>query len=343
LSPFIWHTWRDSPAGVAATALWRRRGAGLRESFVDSPPHALFGPFELLPDDPPGDDRADRVQEAIIADLREAAESFDWVILAANVSGQSAVSTEADARRVYEETLREGLLVNWYEGQDDYVIGGEDNDGARLWTAEIEAISLGFWAAHPEHFVPFRFRRAFDAFRQLAREFEIAVPEPPGEKSWFERALYYLTLNSALLEFGRRFGMSTVELCAFLYDFAPAHLASEVDPELPPARTIWWLHGGTNNNGDFEFLETATQESTSPWQGNEHARRGDIAVVYCLAPHSVVHSIWRIIGDGFYDPFSYFSQVVTIGRPINGIPKITSAELAADSTWQTWPATRARC
>ena len=74
--------------------------------------------------------------------------------------------------------------------------------------------------------------------------------------------------------------------------------------------------GGINNNGDFDFLDQADQGSTARWQGNVETRRGDVILMWCVAPRSYLHSIWRALDDGFADPFFYFYTSMRIGRCI---------------------------
>jgi hypothetical protein len=85
--------------------------------------------------------------------------------------------------------------------------------------------------------------------------------------------------------------------------------------------------GGTNNDRDFEFLDSATESSVSSWQGNLETRRGDIVLMWCVSPRSYLHSVWRAVCDGFIDPYTYFYSKIRIGSPIK-IPSITFAEFA---------------
>ena len=89
------------------------------------------------------------------------------------------------------------------------------------------------------------------------------------------------------------------------------------------------------NKGDFEFLDNATDESVNCWgAGNLSLKKGDIALLYCLAPRSNLHSIWRVLDDSFINPFSFYYYAVRVGFPVKS-STITLNELKKDSVLGT--------
>lgn len=106
-------------------------------------------------------------------------------------------------------------------------------------------------------------------------------------------------------------------------------LAAEQDVELPPPSRVWFTMGGINDNGDFEFLDQADQNSTARWQGNVETRRGDVILMWCVSPRSYLHSIWRALDDGFADPFFYFYSSMRIGRRTK-LPPVCFKEFMED-------------
>jgi hypothetical protein len=172
-------------------------------------------------------------------------------------------------------------------------------------------------------------QRRFDEFAAICHSFGIPIPPPPGKTQKRERAIYYLAINEALQEFRRLHQLSPQEMVAFLCDFAPRVLAAERDSELPPPSRVWFTMGGINNNGDFEFLDQTDENSTARWQGNVDTRRGDVILMWCVAPRSYLHSIWRAIDDGFADPFFYFYNSMRIGRPIK-VPPVLFKDFLED-------------
>jgi hypothetical protein len=219
-----------------------------------------------------------------------------------------------------------------------YYLAGEEFEYEIF--SNIEAISLGLSDVFPEHFAPFLFKMRFDHFLAICRTFNIPVPQPPGKTQVRERALYYLAVNDALQEFRSRHQLTPPELVAFLYDFAPRVMQAEQDSELPPPSRVWFTMGGINDNGDFEFLDKADENSIGRWQGNVDTRRGDVILMWCVSPRSYLHSIWRAMDDGFADPFFYFYSSMRIGRCIK-VPPVCFKEFTNDPILASNKAVRA--
>lgn len=114
-------------------------------------------------------------------------------------------------------------------------LGAESDDSARLWAANIKAISWALHAFAPEWFAPYAFAHAFNRFEAICDEFGIALPRLPGKASYVERARYYLEVNEALQEFRNEFEMTPVGFDAFLYGFCFEQVPLDEAPELPPA------------------------------------------------------------------------------------------------------------
>lgn len=265
-----------------------------------------------------------------------------------DVMAAQAVFDEAVGRRVashdhagklYERLLDEGFTLSLEIEDGDTIFTVVGGDELEAWLSMIQGISLGLFKAHPEHFALYLFLRQFNRFSELCDEFGIAVPVLPGKASWQDRAMFYLRINASLQEFRRIHGLTPAELCAFLYDFAPHHLAQERG-ELPPASKVWFLMGGAGGSSDFDFVDAAGDDATSYWQGNVDTRRGDIMVMWCVSPRSYVHSIWRAETDGFIDPFFHYHSTVWISTPVK-VPKIPFREIAADPVWSKKPAVKA--
>jgi len=226
------------------------------------------------------------------------------------------VSDAESAKLLFTELVDEGFTMSFEEDGEtrSYGFGGKDLEDDVF--SNIDAFSLGLHDIFPEYFVPFLFRWRFDQFSAICRHFSLPIPLPPGKAPGRDRALYYLALNEPLQEFRRRHRLTPPELVAFLYDFAPRVLAAEQDSELPPTSRVWFTMGGVNNNGDFDLLDQADGTSTVVWQGNVETRRGDVILMWCVAPRSYLHSVWRALDDGFADPFFYFYSSMRIGRCI---------------------------
>jgi hypothetical protein len=64
-----------------------------------------------------------------------------------------------------------------------------------------------------------------------------------------------------------------------------------------------------------------------------------IIVVYCLAPHSSVHSIWRAAAPGGVEPFRHFYQTIWMESP-QFVKALTLAEMKADPILSEMPLVR---
>ena len=234
-----------------------------------------------------------------------------------------------DARNIYKKWITEGIIVNGYK-----IIG---NDNFKHWTTDISFFSKILYSLFPDYFFPYNVNCEFYIFQKICNEFYIPIPEVPKKKDWEERAIYYIDLCEALLEFRKINAFTPQELCAFLYDFAPTVLNELEDIELPNPSKVWFVGG---SKYDFDFLDKATEESKDRWQGNVDARRGDIIVMYCVTPRSYIHSIWRADRDGFSDPFFYYYSVNILSKPIILNIQISQKELNNNSIWADCPLIR---
>ena len=231
-----------------------------------------------------------------------------------------------DARNIYKKWITEGIFVNGYK-----VIG---NDNFKHWTVDISFFSRVLYSSFPEYFFPYILKYEFNKFQKICNEFNIPIPEAPKKKDWEERAIYYIDLCEALLEFRKINSFTSQELCAFLYDFAPTVLSEFEDKELPEPSKVWFIGG---NKYNFNSLDNATNKSKEYWQGNVDARRGDIIVMYCVTPRSYIHSIWRADGDGFADPFFYYYSVNHLSIPIKLDVHVTQSDLNNNPLWSNNP------
>jgi hypothetical protein len=62
--------------------------------------------------------------------------------------------------------------------------------------------------------------------------------------------------------------------------------------------------------------------------------------MWCASPRSYLHSVWRVINNGFNDPFFYHYATIRVGRPVK-VPPVRFAELAQHPLLAQKPAVRA--
>ncbi|MBK8698537.1 MAG: hypothetical protein IPN29_02935 [Saprospiraceae bacterium] len=226
------------------------------------------------------------------------------------------------ALECYKSWIAEGVVI------EDFAIVGKNNFIS--WTTDISFYSRILYSLFPDYFFPYTFKCEFFKFQNICNEFDIPIPAVPKKKDWEDRALFYVDLCESLFEFRKLTGFKPNELCAFLYDFAPSVLRNLEDNEVPNPSKVWFVGA---NKSNFDFLDNAKQDSSDSWQGNPDAKRGDIVVMYCLTPRSYIHSIWRVVGDGFSDPFFYYYNVVYLSHPIILDIHITQRDLEANPVW----------
>lgn len=181
-----------------------------------------------------------------------------------------------------------------------------------LWLDNLEIFTTALFLEENEFFIPYYYSLKFNILQSIFEYFEIPLPKIPIKKDWLGRLLYYVDLCESLYEFRNHNSLTIAELCAFLYDFAPATIEKNESKEMPKPAKAWFCGG---NKAGFYFLDQADHQSVSHWQGSVDTRKGDIIAMYCLAPRSYIHSIWRADCDGFIDPFFYYYSLIYISHP----------------------------
>lgn len=174
----------------------------------------------------------------------------------------------------------------------------------KTYCAILSEISLVLYLFGDLFFFPILFREQFDVFMKILDVLNIPMPELPSKSDKRGRLLLYNELNNNISRFADENDLTIEETCACIYDFAFMLLEdSEKKIELPEPTNIW-LTGGSKE--DYKtFLKNHIEGAKSVWTCNENTKRGDIIVMYVLAPYSCIQSIWRADIDGVYTPFNY--------------------------------------
>ena len=243
-----------------------------------------------------------------------------------------------------------GINIQSLDTAENYFIGlfdiqDEDENGkpiGRFFSpADIPFLSEVLFAISPQYFFPYYFDRLYQDVTEIFNTFGIFLPTAPGKNDETGRFFHYFELCKSLYQFRTRNSLNEYELPAFLYGFAlniiPRYKLSK---ELPEPRKAFFVGGGINNNGDFEYLDNITQNSVCNWNGNPETQTGDVIVMYCLAPRSFIHSIWRAVTPGSIDPFFYFYRNINIGQPILVKP-ISLDEMRKDAVLKEFPLIKA--
>lgn len=239
------------------------------------------------------------------------------------------------ANQLFEEIITNSIELLFEDGKK-----GKLDPQPEVLLDFIPIISIWLYITFPDYFKPYFYSNKFHLLTRIADTFGFELPLVPLKRYKKERIRYYWRLCEVFNKFQNDNGLSASECCAFLYDFAPNYLAntSSILTELPQPTQVW-LVGGDKGGGDFAFLDNPLPGKTSQWQGNEDTKRGDIIIMYCLAPRSCIHSIWRATADGIADPFFYYYSNIHIGDGQKVTP-IHLKELKADPYFSTHPLIR---
>lgn len=203
---------------------------------------------------------------------------------------------------------------------------------------DIQDLSIALSCLYPKFFFPYHFYPNFYALKQIFSGFGIYLPPVPKKSETGERFFYYLELCESMHKFWSELELDTIHIPSFLYDFAP-NVVEINFPEinkLPKPKRAWFVGGGINNNGDFNYLDQINSDSRPFWQGNKDTDEGDIIIMYCLSPRSQIHSIWRALRNGDVEPFFHFYSTVWMGFPQKTKP-ITINEIKNDPVLKEFP------
>ena len=293
---FVWELYKESERGRRVLErLSRFQDAGEDGTFIDL--------FFSVPEnsDPQAIEAMDENSASVVKAAKDYASKFE-------------VNSLEQAFGLYEGMIRSGLPVEWPGSPG--TIEALDAKGI---VDFIEQVSLGLYLAHPDYFIPYGFKTRFNLLERMSEQFNLSLPLVPSKRDKLGRALLYGHINEAFHEFRKSHSFSMTEMFAFLYNFAPRSIEDE-QGELPTPSKVWPIIAGAYDSSDFEWIETATLDDASPWNGNTDMRRGDVLLMYSITPHKRVHSIWRALADGFSDPFCRYYTTVWVSQPIKTMP-----------------------
>lgn len=177
-----------------------------------------------------------------------------------------------------------------------------------------------------------------DQFTRNCSAIGIDLPPLPNNTDHKGCCIHYYDICSAIYDFQKEYGLTDAETCAAIYDFSLL-MQEEIDnsTELPSPTNVW-LTGASD--GDYNIIENIENVNKSQiWACNERTRRGDIVVIYAVAPHSHIHSIWRADSSGVFNPFDYYHCRTHVSYGVK-TPHITFKDLKADKYFSTIPIVR---
>ncbi len=249
------------------------------------------------------------------------------------------IDIEVHSREDYEKIIDEIEFHRVIQITNDGVITFEEtalikaNDYRRKVSA-IHFISLILYY-RADFFKPLLYPAAFNIIQAACSKLGIELPAIPHGRDYRDYLAYYYDICIAFNDFQKEYGLTDAEFCACLYDYASTLGDEEqkVGIELPTPTNIW-LTGASKE--DIAAIERNGNADEMIWACNERTRRGDIVILYALAPHSCIHSIWRASASGLFNPFDYYQNRTIITNGVD-IPHITNKELKSHPYFSLLP------
>ncbi len=250
-----------------------------------------------------------------------------------------------NARESFTSWIESGIKIN---GAEDYLF---TESSPLQWCDYISDWQLSpiLYIINPSYFFIYRFNRDcidlnFQTFIDICSLFEISLPQIPAKRDKLARALYYIDICDAMLEFRNRHFLTSFELHALIYDYgykilfdgksAKQMLSYQFDnvehrEDLPAPTKAWFIVDRFYYN--HEYLTNLIKNYKYPivFEVSENAKEGDIFFLYSPKPYYAIHSIWKLNKKSFVDPFFYDYKNGYICKPLQ-IPKINLKELKAN-------------
>lgn len=184
-----------------------------------------------------------------------------------------------------------------------------------------------------DFYKPILYPSRFDIFMRHCDLLGIELPDIPHTTQYRDYLIFYYKICEKLTQFQAENQLTEAELCACIYDFAFMLNEEQPKSKLPKPTNIWFTGA---SGGDFRIIDNPDCQETHIWACNEYTRRGDIVVMYCLAPRSYIHSIWRAESNGIFNPFDYYKSRTALSEGVI-IPSISIKELKADPYFSQLP------
>lgn len=228
-----------------------------------------------------------------------------------------------DAKNLYASLITMGIMVEgepWvYRGDFKHMLG------------IIQPISYILSRFAPEYFFPYLFICRIAELNKIADAFNIELPELPKKADYKGRCMYYWEICEVFYRFRMDNGLSSAELCAFLYDFSLNVIGDFPLGEKQKPSQAWFIGGFLHPEDkmlDIKF-----------WQSSPETKKGDILIHYETSPISAITCIEIAQTDGVIDPLFYYYSNTYIGERI-GIPHVTLKELQSDDYFSKHPLIR---
>jgi hypothetical protein len=239
-----------------------------------------------------------RLPEAIEEQIREA-----WELI-------------VEPERIY--ALYHLLLLNNEKWSTSYLLEGMGNFfGTMAATHVLHAIA-------PESVFPIDSEQRYDRLRSTLNALGITYDDREDRLS----IEVVLSIQEAVQTFRAERNLEPWQMWALVYDLGPRLLAPPKPYPKDHSPRIWITAAGPD---DFDRTDQHTGNDRDTWSINLKAKRGDIVLMYCLAPRSSLRAVYRCDCDAYRDPtLNLWTGVWTEITDKLEIPRLTLKEMKLD-------------
>ncbi len=197
--------------------------------------------------------------------------------------------------------------------------------------------SFGTWVAthvmhrfYPDRVFPIGTDQRYEQLRAILRTLGIDYKDDeellPIDVVW--------NLSEAIEEYREQHQLAPWQMWALVYDLGPRLLPQPGPYPTDPPPRVWITAAGPEN---FAQVDKHTSNDRDTWSINAKARRGDFALMYCLAPRSAIVGVYRCGCDAYRDPLNKswggVWAEITDKLPI---PSLTFKDIKADPVLGKW-------
>ena len=171
---------------------------------------------------------------------------------------------------------------------------------------ELEGLFLFFGVSVASHIIyryfpggvfPIDDEMGYDKFRGILRTYGIDYDD--SEEQLAVNVLF--SLGEAVEKYRESKALEDWQMWALVYDLGPLLLPPPPPYPTDPPPCVWLT---ATQPGDYENVDKHLSSDQAEWSINAKARRGDLVLMYNLAPRSAITAIYRCASDAFRNPFN---------------------------------------
>ena len=172
---------------------------------------------------------------------------------------------------------------------------------------------------------------SYQQLRWILDQFGIQYDDSEDRK----RFEIWRSLSQEVNRFRQEHKLEPWQMWAIIYDLGPRLLPKPpAYPSDPPPRV--WVVATNDSQGEFQVIDAEGPEAVAGWAINKKARRGDLALMYCVSPRSALVSVYRVIEDAHRDPFGGWNGYRGQISEKIPVPWIKFSEMRADPVLNQW-------